>query len=1319
MKQFISYAQNFEDVLLNRIFKNKLQGFYIDVGALHPTVDSVTKAFYDRGWSGINIEPIQEYYNLFQKERSRDINLNIAISNSEETLEFFQLVGQPGNSTLNKAIAYAIAKEKGLEVSQYTVAVKTLEAVCKEYVNKKIDFIKIDVEGLEEQVILGANWEKFRPTVLVIETTIPNTNIRVDNNIPVLLQSQGYQHVFFDGINDYYIAEESSDLAKHFLFPVNVLDFYVDYRLIEQQRKINELNRILNSMNHSIPTLETNQVNIENLNLVKPIIIIDAVFFQLYQTGIARVWRSLLQQWAKTGFANHILVLDRGNTAPKFNGICYRTIPPYDYNNAEADKQMLQQICDEVGADLFISSYYTTSITTPSVFMAYDMIPEIMGWDMNNPMWREKHQGIQHASSYIAISAHTARDLVGCFPDISIDAITVAHCGVDATFAPAKFEDINIFKTKYGISKPYFLLVGGGAGYKNSILFFQAFSQLASSYGFDIICTGSGGILAPEFREHTSGSAVYMLQLSDEELAIAYSGAIALVYPSKYEGFGMPIIEAMACGCPVITCPNASIPEVAGEAAIYINDDDVDGLANALCDVQKPSLRQSLITAGLAQAQKFSWSKMADIVSSALIDATLLSLNLKQVNFIIFPDWSASEESISLELAQVIRTLATSPDSCKTTLLIDTTNISGEDAELLLSSVTMTLLMEEDLDITDGLEISLVVNLADIQWKALLPRIHGRICLEHENQQALIQVKAETLSSYTLESLNQAQEEKFFFNLSQKLYSEGRWQEAIAAYQQVIKLHQDSADIYWNLSQCYRQLNLLDEYFQTLEQGIENYPTDGRLHFTLIIDLRRNGRTQAAINCAEKACQCLPDDYTFKILKYLTVPTIYNTQEEIGIYRQRYSQGLQNLIQETSLNTIAEKQNALTGISRLTNFYLSYQAQNDRDLQRQYGKLIHEIMAANFPQWVVPLSMPKVQPDQKIRIGYASHYLHSYSGTLWLTGWLKYCERHNFEIYCYYTGNEPDAVTEKFREYSDFFYHIPLNLSAACEQIISDNLHILVYPEIGMNPHTMLMAALRLAPVQCVAWGHPVTTGLPTIDYFLSSELMEADNAEEHYAEKLIRLPNIGVSYPKPYIPPVVKSRTDFGLSDDAVLYLCCQAPFKYLPQYDFIFAEIAARVPQAKFIFLRGTLLQERLQRAFAAVGLEFQDYCVFLNIPERLDYLMINLLSDVYLDTFTWSGGNTTLEAIACNLPVVTCPGEFMRGRHSDSFLKMLGVTDTIAKNEVEYIEIAVKLAQDAAWRRDISERMSQNHDRLFDDQVCVSGLEEFYKKVVGLGS
>lgn len=490
-----------------------------------------------------------------------------------------------------------------------------------------------------------------------------------------------------------------------------------------------------------------------NNKKLSPIILVDGVFFQLYQTGIARLWKSLLEEWVNNSFSKHIIVLDRAGTAPKIPGIRYRMVPAYNYANTDGDREMLQQVCDEENADLFISSYYTTPIRTPSVFMAYDMIPEVMGWDMNNPMWQEKHKAIQHASAYIAISKNTARDLTKFFTDIPTESVTVAHCGVKNIFSPATAEAINTFKTKYGISKPYFILVGIGGGYKNSILFFQAFSRLATSYGFDIICTGSGGILAPELRIYTPGSTVHMLQLDDDELVTAYSGAVALIYPSKYEGFGLPLLEAMACGCPVITCPNASIPEVAGEAAIYVKDDDIEELANALCEVQKPSVRHTLITAGLKQAKQFSWSKMADTISSVLVNVTLLPLNLKKVNLIIFPDWSQPEESLSLELEQVIKKLASYLHSQHITLLIEASNTDENYAELLLSAISMNLLMEDDLEVNEELQISFVRNLSEIQWQALLSKITARIILEPENQQALARVKAANIPAYELEKI--------------------------------------------------------------------------------------------------------------------------------------------------------------------------------------------------------------------------------------------------------------------------------------------------------------------------------------------------------------------------------------------------------------------------------------------------------------------------------------------------------------------------------------------------------------------------------------
>ena len=699
----------------------------------------------------------------------------------------------------------------------------------------------------------------------------------------------------------------------------------------------------------------------------------------------------------------------------------------------------------------------------------------------------------------------------------------------------------------------------------------------------------------------------------------------------------------------------------------------------------------------------------------------LTTLNLKPLNLLIFPDWNQPEESLYLELELIIRNLVSHPDRDFLTLVINSSETLEEselDASTIISAIVLNLFMEEDLDTSCEPEIILLENFNQSQWLDILPHIQYRIRLNVENHQAIADsgtekipvVELEQLSDITLDSQALALRE-----FGDKLYFQGRYELAIKHYQRFLGSQTGDIELYCSFSECLRNLNRIEDAIAILEQGIRNYPTAGQLHFQLIKVCQQNGLTQQAISNAEIAAQILPNEYVFQLLKHLTLPIVYDTPDEIQFYKERFVRELDKLIQQTSLQTPESKINAFLGLRSFTNFYLAYQAHNVVESQSKYANLVHQVMAANYPQWVQPRSMPPLLENGKIKVGYISSYLHSYSGTLWLTGWLRYCDTKKFEIYCYYTGNDPDPITEQFRQYSTEFRHIPHNLEAVCQQIIDDKLHILVFPEIGMDAPTIQIAALRLAPIQCSAWGHPVTSGLPTIDYFISSELMEPENAQLHYSETLIQLPNIGVSYPKPIVGQLTQCRSDFNLREDAVIYLCCQAPFKYLPQYDFILAEIARHVPQAQFVFPRGELLRKRLKRAFAAVNLDSEDYCLFLTISTRQDYIAINFLSDVFLDTFTWSGGNTSLEAIACNLPIVTCPREFMRGLHAYSFLKMLGVTDTIAKNEVEYIEIAVKLGTDSEWRRDIAERMSQRQDNLFDDRVCVTALEAFYQEVV----
>ena len=193
-----------------------------------------------------------------------------------------------------------------------------------------------------------------------------------------------------------------------------------------------------------------------------------------------------------------------------------------------------------------------------------------------------------------------------------------------------------------------------------------------------------------------------------------------------------------------------------------------------------------------------------------------------------------------------------------------------------------------------------------------------------------------------------------------------------------------------------------------------------------------------------------------------------------------------------------------------------------------------------------------------------------------------------FDIYIYYTDQEVDNYTEKIRNASTYFYQIPNSLQNLCQQIVNDQLHILVFLDLGMSNLSSQAAALKLAPLQCMFWGHPVTSGLETIDYYLSSELLEPNNAQLHYREKLVKLPNLGIYFPTPDPIKLVKNRRDYSIREEAIAYLSCQSLFKYLPQYDYVFPEIAQQVVNAQFIFIAAASCTTPLvTRKFGSSGL------------------------------------------------------------------------------------------------------------------------------------
>jgi len=369
-------------------------------------------------------------------------------------------------------------------------------------------------------------------------------------------------------------------------------------------------------------------------------LVVDGVFFQRANTGIARLWATILPIMAKR---MDILILDRGNT-PTIAGT--KVIPFASHIDkalapSAAESIAIEGICKNWNADVFISTYYSTPLSTPSLQLVYDMIPEVLHLDLSHRDWQEKELALLYGRALVCISENTRVDLMNFYQEIDPDCISVAYCGIDRQyFYPQSDIEVRRFRKTFEISGPYLLMVGsriGVSGYKNGKYLIDALSGMPFRKDLTLVCVG-GEPEAPV--AHMSGQqiSVRRVELDDVNLACAYTGAEALVYPSLYEGFGMPTVEAMACGCPVITTSNGSLEEIVGEAALKVDGKDVTALRDALTRVTDPSIRNKLILNGKVRAEAYNWEDMANHITQKIM---LLSEKSKMGRYRKFSqEWS-------------------------------------------------------------------------------------------------------------------------------------------------------------------------------------------------------------------------------------------------------------------------------------------------------------------------------------------------------------------------------------------------------------------------------------------------------------------------------------------------------------------------------------------------------------------------------------------------------------------------------------------------------------------------------------------------------
>ncbi|MFZ4478277.1 MAG: tetratricopeptide repeat protein [Rhodoferax sp.] len=402
-----------------------------------------------------------------------------------------------------------------------------------------------------------------------------------------------------------------------------------------------------------------------------------------------------------------------------------------------------------------------------------------------------------------------------------------------------------------------------------------------------------------------------------------------------------------------------------------------------------------------------------------------------------------------------------------------------------------------------------------------------------------------------------------------------------------------------------------------------------------------------------------------------------------------------------------------------TNFYLAYHGMSDLTLQVKTAQLYRRIVPSL--SFVAEHCIKKSGcVDGKIKIGLISQFFHNHSIGRTSRGLFAGLSKDRFEVSAIFIAPTVDDEYSSFiRQHADRSITVPQDLTAARALIAAQRLDVLFYQDIGMEPFGYFLAYSRLAPVQCVSFGHPDTTGISTIDYFISNDLYEKPEASSHYSENLYLLNDLGTLayYYRPVLPKKPKTRADFGLSDEDRIYLCPQNLFKVHPDMDELLGGILRRDPRGKLLMVSGKIghWTELLQRRWNDCMPDVASQIVFLPRMASADYLTLIALADVMLDTVHFNGMNTSLEAFSVGTPVVTLPGEFQRGRHTQAMYRKMGLTECIATSPQSYIDIAVTVANNSALRAGLAERILEHCPCLYEDPRVIQEFERCFSDLV----
>jgi tetratricopeptide (TPR) repeat protein len=547
------------------------------------------------------------------------------------------------------------------------------------------------------------------------------------------------------------------------------------------------------------------------------------------------------------------------------------------------------------------------------------------------------------------------------------------------------------------------------------------------------------------------------------------------------------------------------------------------------------------------------------------------------------------------------------------------------------------------------------------------------------------------------------------FNLAAIAEQRNQPQQAADLWLRALEIRPDFAAAHYNLGLFYLHNNQFDQAQSNLERAVELDPTNADAAYSLAVILAQQDSIESADRFYVQALRLRPHHALWQLEKDTLCPGIMDSAAAIVSWRARYQAGLTRT--PTASILVNEWLEHLPTTNAYPNWGVSYHGGNQKQFKIDYARRF------SLKEIDPPAGQKPLHPGGAYRVGFLVTGGHEKIFLSLMGGLIDHFDQPDMAVQIICPAASIPLIRSRISNERVRFLPLPAKLAEAVQTIKAEQLDLILHWEVGSDATNYFLPFFRLAPVQCVTWGLSITTGVPNMDYFISSHLLESENAQDHYSEKLINLATLPTYFYRPELPDPLKPRACFGLPDDAHIYLCPQNLLKVHPDFDPILGQILRRDPRGTVVFLedKSRQRQQKLMARFEKSMPDVAGRIRFLPRMEKQDFVNLIAVADVNLDTLHYSGGNTAHEGLATGTPIVTLPTEFLRGRLTLGRYKKMGVFDCVASSPQEYVELALRLGTDPEYNRAIRHKILQANHALYNDTAAVTEFTRFFKQAI----